>query len=304
MSRNCSRHSVVAVILPLALLLAGGCATPGGKSAAPVTVSNPYADVDWATWGQYKANLHTHTTQSDGKLKPADVIRLYQSKGYKILALTDHETVTWPWTKFGVDPQEVGMVTVQGAELYTEAHLNSLFSDIVRTRTGDASLVESGAKGGLVFFDHPSSFTTNDPAFFVDLYRKYPHFIGLEAFNGGEQLLNGIPYWDLVLDELMPDRPVWGLGNDDMHVAEQAGFNWNVFVLPELTEAEVRKAMESGHFYIGSGAAGPDVPVIRSITVNTNAGTITIQADNARTVSTVSPGKKRMPPLPGPLASL
>lgn len=38
----------------------------------------------------FKANLHTHTNISDGKLSPKDVKELYKAQGYSILALTDH----------------------------------------------------------------------------------------------------------------------------------------------------------------------------------------------------------------------
>ena len=40
---------------------------------------------------QYKANLHSHSTRSDGKLSPEEMIRLYKEHGYSILAITDHE---------------------------------------------------------------------------------------------------------------------------------------------------------------------------------------------------------------------
>ncbi len=39
----------------------------------------------------YKANLHTHTTLSDGRLTPEEVKELYQKYGYSIVAYTDHE---------------------------------------------------------------------------------------------------------------------------------------------------------------------------------------------------------------------
>ena len=39
----------------------------------------------------YKANLHAHSTVSDGKLTPEQLKKLYQAKGYHILAYTDHE---------------------------------------------------------------------------------------------------------------------------------------------------------------------------------------------------------------------
>lgn len=39
----------------------------------------------------YKANLHSHSTVSDGTLSPAEMKALYKSRGYAVLACTDHE---------------------------------------------------------------------------------------------------------------------------------------------------------------------------------------------------------------------
>lgn len=39
----------------------------------------------------YKANLHSHSTVSDGTLSPAEMKELYKSHGYSILCCTDHE---------------------------------------------------------------------------------------------------------------------------------------------------------------------------------------------------------------------
>lgn len=39
----------------------------------------------------YKANLHCHSTLSDGKLSPHELKDYYKSRGYSILAITDHE---------------------------------------------------------------------------------------------------------------------------------------------------------------------------------------------------------------------
>ena len=39
----------------------------------------------------YKANLHCHTTFSDGDLTPAEVKKIYSEKGYSIVAFTDHD---------------------------------------------------------------------------------------------------------------------------------------------------------------------------------------------------------------------
>lgn len=39
----------------------------------------------------FKTNLHTHSTNSDGRHTPEEVKEIYKSRGYQILALTDHE---------------------------------------------------------------------------------------------------------------------------------------------------------------------------------------------------------------------
>ncbi len=51
----------------LSFLLAALCALPV-CAAEDLTITNPYAAVDWDTWGAYKAQLHCHTTASDGYL--------------------------------------------------------------------------------------------------------------------------------------------------------------------------------------------------------------------------------------------
>ncbi|MEX0648162.1 MAG: PHP domain-containing protein [Balneolaceae bacterium] len=40
-----------------------------------------------------KADLHTHTTASDGTLSPGELVALANKKGLKILSITDHDTV-------------------------------------------------------------------------------------------------------------------------------------------------------------------------------------------------------------------
>ena len=37
-----------------------------------------------------KINLHTHTTQSDGRRTPEEAAKIYKDAGYDAIALTDH----------------------------------------------------------------------------------------------------------------------------------------------------------------------------------------------------------------------
>ncbi len=44
----------------------------------------------------YKGNLHTHTTQSDGKVTPAESMRWHADHGYHFYGITDHNVLTRP----------------------------------------------------------------------------------------------------------------------------------------------------------------------------------------------------------------
>lgn len=66
------------------------------------TIINPYEGVDWS-WEQYKADLHTHTTASDGDDTLKDMIETNYDYGFDIYAVTDHGLGSHSWT----DSQDV-----------------------------------------------------------------------------------------------------------------------------------------------------------------------------------------------------
>ena len=57
---------------------------------------------------QYKANLHSHSTLSDGKLSPEALIRAYRERGYSVLAITDHEA---PYDHSAASDKDFLMIT-------------------------------------------------------------------------------------------------------------------------------------------------------------------------------------------------
>ncbi len=86
---------------------------------------------------QYKANLHCHSTLSDGKKTPEELKDLYRSHGYDVLSITDHET---PKSHNDLSEQDFLMLT--GYEAYirpsatceynpfaSEVHLNLFARD-------------------------------------------------------------------------------------------------------------------------------------------------------------------------------
>ena len=60
-----------------------------------------------------KANLHTHTTNSDGTFSPSEVIGFYADAGYDVLACTDHRT-----TNLVSEYDAEGMTLLSGIELH------------------------------------------------------------------------------------------------------------------------------------------------------------------------------------------
>ena len=72
-----------------------------GQAQKQYEIANPYANVDWATFGQYKAAFHTHSTNSDGADTRAAMIEDHYTKGYDILNMADHDFVTIAWDEPG-----------------------------------------------------------------------------------------------------------------------------------------------------------------------------------------------------------
>ena len=65
---------------------------------------------------QYKANLHCHSTFSDGKLTPEVLKEMYKEHGYDILAITDH---SHPRSHYAMSDPDFLMLT--GYEAYIRA---------------------------------------------------------------------------------------------------------------------------------------------------------------------------------------
>ncbi len=259
---------------------------------APVSIFNPYAEVDWVEHGQYKANFHTHTTESDGQMSPAAKIDEYYSMGYSVLAITDHNRVTWTWDDHGRDADELGMVAVQGNEPSRHHHIGSYFNDYGGESTElHDSLEAIGQRGGLAMMFHPGRYDF-ETSWYVDLFTSYDFLVGMEVYNQGDRYPGDRALWDEVLSELMPARPVWGYSNDDAHNIGHVGRNWQTLILPELSEAAVRSAMEEGLFYFSyAPTRGNPAPTINSILVDDAEGSITIDASGFTDVHWISGGQ-------------
>lgn len=237
---------------------------------------NPYAGVSWETTGRHKASMHVHTTQSEGTASPAAMIDAYHALNYEVVALTDHDgpnfqaVPTWPWTAFGRDPAALGMLAIQGNEFSTINHIGSLFFDAPdRVMWTDAEVAggtyttyrnnkpwiinEIGLRGGKWQLNHPGRYSRTDQ-FYLDLFAAYnDHLGGMECYNQGNRYALDLARWDRLLTEMVATGarwPLWGTSVDDSHNATtHVGRNFNVYLLPELTEAALKAAITAGAFY-------------------------------------------------------
>ncbi len=73
----------------------------------------------------WRGNLHTHSTRSDGVLKPEEVCRRYRAEGYDFLALTDHFIGAYGYPIVDTVPFRTNtFTTILGAELHSGPMLN------------------------------------------------------------------------------------------------------------------------------------------------------------------------------------
>jgi hypothetical protein len=63
-----------------------------------MTITSPYYGVNWDTFGQYKAALHTHSSRSDGANTLAQMIEEKYRQDFDIVAMTDHNITNNSWT--------------------------------------------------------------------------------------------------------------------------------------------------------------------------------------------------------------
>lgn len=275
-------------------------------NSSEVIIHNPYGGIDFETINHYKANLHTHTRESDGSSSPAEVIYHYHGIGsYAILAITDHNRNTWPWTQWIAEKPlehadssafypELSMLALSGNELSLGHHRGSLLNSFP---FGGLFMRFSfwfiEKQNGLCLFYHPGRYD-----YAAEWYQRYFDYyddcvIGIEVYNQGDRYSKDRLLWDRINKQRKPDDLIWGFSNDDMHHIKIHAFrNYQHMLMDDLTEVEFRRAMNNGSFYFSYEPEGSDAdnpyygqamtPRLNDVDIQGNI--IQISADNADTV--------------------
>lgn len=218
----------------------------------------------------YKGNLHTHTTQSDGRLSPAEVMNWHAENGYDFLAITDHNVVTSP-ELFSPCPPLLTFPSVEitARRQLVEYHVVAIGVDSLPVEPhGDVQETIDGVRraGGVCFIAHPY---WHDHTF-ADLL-DIRGYLGIEIFNSSCWLEinkgHALVHWDGLLRR---GRRLWGLAADDSHFAyPDCGRGWVAVRAERLEAPSILQALIKGHFYSTMGPEIYDVRVHgREVTIN------------------------------------
>lgn len=239
----------------------------------------------------YKGNLHCHSTMSDGKFTPAEIVDMYKNKGYSFLAFSEHELFT-NWKEFNTDkflimPAIERAINLEGREMCYHIHGIQGSCDFVKNSKKDALkhncrkeipkwqgqetvqgvINELKDTGNLVMFNHPI-WSLNELEDFINL----EGYFALEIFNYGCEVESktglATVYWDSLLNR---GRKIWGIATDDNHnknMYEEATEEWDSFGgwinvnAKELTQDAIAEALLKGSFYASSGPEIYDYGII------------------------------------------
>lgn len=219
-----------------------------------------------------KGGLHCHTTRSDGKVDPADVLRVHAQNGYDFLALTDHR-----YYNYANYAPETGVLVIPGMEMdYTlpstggihcfhtvcigpEKDKGNGFEQDQRFETRKVKdqfevqpyLDEIHANGNLTFYCHPE--WSNTPS---GEYNEMKGHFAMEIWNSGCAIENELDTnaagWD---DLLSQGKRIFGVATDDGHGMHHHCNGW-VNVRAEKNVSSILEALKAGAFY---ASCGPEI---------------------------------------------
>jgi len=220
----------------------------------------------------YKANLHCHTTLTDGQQTPAEIKKLYQAQGYSIVAFTDHNVFT--------DHSALNdnrFLAINGCEVdLTAPQTNGNILDnrktyhfnLLATRPDlttapplpdmpyhdinaiNQYIAARRAEGFLVNYNHPYWSLHN----FED-YGRLRGCFAMEIYNHGSErksCFNG--HHPQVYDDMLRSgQRLFCLATDDNHNTPGFFGGWICLNSPNLGYETVMAALAAGDFYATQG---------------------------------------------------
>lgn len=220
-----------------------------------MTIANPFSQT--GIW--LKANLHTHTTLSDGDRPPLARVEQYAAAGYQVLAITDHRVVA------AVEPLErPGLTLLRSLEAHPICldgpvyHLVCLnVSPAFRydeSRRPNELIAQVRADGGEVLVAHPYWCGHG-----LEHILALENVIGMEVYNAtcaGIGKADSTMFWDYLL---AAGRFLPAVAVDDAHGPRDAFKGWTMIRAASAGVADVMAALRAGSYYASCGPEFADV---------------------------------------------
>jgi len=233
-------------------------------------LTSPF-DIEDQEYFWLKGNLHSHTTNSDGRPSPQERLDGYINQGYDFLCISDHYKITRIDTVRFPD----NFVLVQGAELHpdnpfggqTHHFLAYNFDKNIDSKSMRPQQVidEVRNQGGSIWLAHPHWSSVNILRDTLPLNG----LSGIEVFNTTCQRAGrgeSSVHWDDWMDLL--GRPIPALANDDAHALESEKRDtyeaWNMVRVKERSAKAIIEALEQGCAYVSTGPEIYDIKLRRA----------------------------------------
>ena len=247
----------------------------------------------------YKANLHCHTTNSDGHFSPEEIKKIYMDHGYSIVAYTDHEVIfdnsylcddnfiAITSTEYSInEPSSTGFrdmcvvhLNLFSKDMHVKFHpaasqetfwerQQKLYGEPIQcdgykrvySQESIQEVIDRANKAGfLVQFNHPN-WSLNTRDDFMNLKGLW----ALEIYNHLSELETGAEYCpNYYNDMLRHGHRLFCTMNDDNHnggkTLNESFGGFNMVGMESLSYDNVMKALEEGIFYCSMG------PIIKSV---------------------------------------
>ena len=257
----------------------------------------------------YKANMHTHTTVSDGRLTPEEAKAVFKSLGYSIVAFTDHEmvvphpelrdddflpitsmeiSVSSKWNTFAkcyhlnvyfpVQEQDVSGVfclpRVKPQWLHQVTDRMKMRGVEARSYSKECAqnMIDiATGEGCLVSYNHP--------VWSNQCYEDYTGLKGIWGVEWHNTECTHMGYYDTVqpIDDLLNEgERVFPLATDDCHNRSSYGGGWICVKARSLDYDTVFTALRKGDLYSSNG------PSIK--TLYYEDGKVTVKSSAARQI--------------------
>ncbi len=204
-----------------------------------------------------KAQLHCHTTRSDGRYPPPAVVERYRAAGFSFLAVTDHDVAAD--VSALSDPE---FCVVPGVEVTVPRpvrplgpHVGCLLvRSVPRHREVLRLLAAVEAEGGVAGLNHPSwagNLWTGGWSRRRVRSARGVRFV--EVYNPHSDPEEDTRRWVEAVRAHGPAHPVFPVASDDFHHDGHFGLGWVVVRTVGVTEDGLRDALRRGAVYATTG---------------------------------------------------